>query len=322
MNTSVKEKSHDDINVFAYLAPHPLDDFSGIEGDYLTWIPGFLNEEDKEEELPAIYRECNIKIYDEIEALTEFHFRNSIKNMWPLLSKIQFHSIQIAIDISGVLTKQKNTSASYFHDKSSQIEGKYTFGLDRNLLHSYLQAKANNTALDNHDLSVWEHELIHLLDHEEILKSSLYGLSDSPSENFKYFFLKFRQEGIANLHHILNGNTKIENLDTAIKEFVKFVKEKKDKLNFTKPTNEEIVIELLSGFEYYNIGPWIILDLLRDQWENIHYEMIDNCIKNLENKQPIEEETILEIIKLGLQLNSITYLKMVEKYFDKGFMPL
>jgi hypothetical protein len=315
-------KSPEDINVVAYLAPHPLDDFSGIEGDFLTWIPGFLNEEDKEEELPAIYRECNIKIYDEIEALTELHFRNSIKNMWPLLSKIQFHSLQIAIDISGVLTKQKNTSATYLHDKSSQIEGKYTFRLDRNLLHSYLQAKTNSTALDNHDQSVWEHELIHLLDHEEILKGTLYGLSDSPSENFKYFFLKFREEGIANLHYVLNGNTKIDNLDTAIKEFVRFTSEKKSKLDFTKPTDEAIVEELLSGFEYYNIGPWIILDLLRDQWENIHYEMIDNCIKNLENKQPIEQETILEIIKLGLQLGSMTYLKMVEKYFEKGFMPL
>lgn len=315
-------KSPEDLNIYAYLAPHPLDDHSGIEGDFLTWIPGFLNEEDKEEELPAIYRECNIKIYDEIEALTEMHFRNSIKNMWPLLSKIQFHSLQIAIDISGVLTKQKNTSATYLHDKSSQIEGKYTFRLDRNLLHSYLQAKANNTALDNHDQSVWEHELIHLLDHEEILKSTLYGLSDSSSENFKYFFLKFREEGIANLHYVLNGNTKIENLDIAIKDFIKFATERKAKLDFTKPTDEAIVEELLSGFEYYNIGPWIILDLLRDQWENIHYEMIDNCIKNLEKKQPIEEEIILEIIKLGLQLNSITYLKMVEKYFEKVFMPI
>jgi hypothetical protein len=316
------QKSPEDIKVIAYLAPHPLDDHSGIEGDFLTWIPGFLNEVDEEEELPAIYRDCNIKIYEEIEALTEVHFKKSINNMWPLLSKIQFHSLQIAIDISGVLTKQKNTSATYLHDKSSQIEGKYTFRLDRNLLHSYLQAKANNTALDNYDLSVWEHELIHLLDHEEILKGTLYGLSDAPSENFKYFFLKFRQEGIANLHYVLNGNLKIKNLDTAIKDFILFATEKKTKLDFSKPTNEGIVVELLSGFEYYNIGSWIILDLLRDQWENIHYEMLNDCIANLENNQPIEKETILEIIKLGLQLDSMTYLKMAEKYFEKGFMPL
>ena len=181
----------EDLNVLAYLAPHPLDDDSAIEGDDLIWIPGFLNEEDEEEGLPATYRECNIKIYDAIEALTEFHFRNSIKNMWPLLSKIQFHSLQIAIDISGIISNQKNTSASYLHNKSSQIEGIYTFSLDRNLLNSYLQAKANNTTLDNHDQSVWEHELIHLLDHEEILRGTLYGLSDAPSENYKYFFLCF-----------------------------------------------------------------------------------------------------------------------------------
>jgi hypothetical protein len=208
------------------------------------------------------------------------------------------------------------------HNKSSQIEGIYTFSLNRNLLHSYLQAKANNKALDNYDLSVWEHELIHLLDHEEILKGTLYGLSDAPSENFKYFFLKFREEGIANLHYVLNGNLKIKNLDTAIKDFILIATEKKKKLDFSQPTNEAIVLELLSGFEYDNIGPWIILDLLRDQWENIHYEMIDDCIKNLESNQPIEKETILEIIKLGLQLDSITYLKMAEKYFEKGFMPI
>jgi hypothetical protein len=317
-------QSAEDLKIEAYLAPHPLDDFSGLEDEYLTWIPGFLNEVDEIEELPAIYRECNIKIYDEIEALTEFHFRNSIKNLWPLLSKIQFNSLMVAIDITGALTKQQNTSASYLYEKSSQIEGKYTFGLDRNLLHSYLQAQVKKTALDEHDQSVWEHELIHMLDHENILKGSIYGSSDSPSENFKYFFLKFRQEGIANLYYTLKGNTKIENLDRAIKEFIKFSIEKKAKLDFTRPTNEEIVDELLNGFEYYTIGPWIILDLLRDQWENIdiHHEMIEKCIENLEKKQPIEEETILEVIKLGLQLNPITYLKMIEKYFDKGFMPI
>ena len=315
-------KSPEDIKVIAYLAPHPLDDFSGIEGDFLTWIPGFLNEVDEEEELPAIFRDCNIKIYEEIEALTEVHFKKSINNMWPLLEKVQFRYIQIQIDIAGYLSKSRNGSAAYLPDRSNQVYGEYTFRLDRNLLHSYLEQQEKNTELDKHDQNVWEHELIHLLDHEEILKGSLYGLSESPTENFKYFFLKFRYEGIANLHYVLNGNTKIDNLDTAIKEFVRFTSEKKSKLDFTKPTDEAIVEELLSGFEYYNIGPWIILDLLRDQWENIHYEMIDNCIKNLENKQPIEQETILEIIKLGLQLGSITYLKMVDKYFEKGFMPL
>jgi hypothetical protein len=316
------QKSPDDINVIAYLVPNPLEEFSGIDGDFLTWIPGFLNEVDEEEELPAIYRDCNIKIYEEIEALTEEHFKKSINNMWPLLEKIQFRYIQIQIDIAGYLSKSKNGSAAYLPDRSNQIYGEYTFRLDRNLLHSYLQAKANNTALDNFDLSVWEHELIHLLDHEEILKGTLYGLSDAPSENFKYFFLKFRQEGIANLHYVLNRNLKIKNLDTAIKDFIQFATEKKKKLDLSKPTNEAIVLELLSGFEYYNIGPWIILDLLRDQWENIHYEMLNDCIANLESNQPIEKETILEIIKLGLQLDSITYLKMAEKYFDKGFMPL
>jgi hypothetical protein len=316
------QKSPEDIKVIAYLAPHPLDDHSGIEGDFLTWIPGFLNEVDEEEELPAIYRDCNIKIYEEIEALTEGHFKKSINNMWPLLEKIQFRYIQIQIDIAGYLSKSKNGSAAYLPDRSNQICGEYTFRLDRNLLHSYLEQQEKNTELDKHDQSVWEHELIHLLDHEEILKGTLYGLSDSPAENFKYFFLKFRQEGIANLHYVLNGNTKIDNLDTAIKEFVRFTTEKKAKLDFSKPTNEAIVDELLSGFEYYNIGPWIILDLLRDQWENIHYEMIHDCITNLEKNQPIEKETILEIIKLGLKLDAMTYLKMTEKYFDKGFMPL
>ena len=316
------QKLSEDIKVIAYLVPDPLDEFSGIEGDFLTWIPGFLNEVDEEEELPAIFRDSNIKIYEEIENLTELHFKKSLNNMWPLIEKVQFKNIQIQIDIGGYLSKSKNGSAAYLPDRSNQTFGEYTFRLDRNLLHSYLQHKENNIELDNHDISVWEHELIHLLDHEEILKGTLYGLSDSPSENFKYFFLKFRQEGIANLNYVLNGNTKIKNLETAIKEFIQFVTEKKTKLDFSKPTNEAIVVELLSGFEYYNIGPWIILDLLKDQWESIHYEMIHNCITNLENNQPIEKETILEIIKLGLKLDAMNYLKLCEKYFDKEFMPI
>ena len=55
----------DEIEIFAYLAPHPTDDFSGLEGDFLEWIPGFLNENDEKEGIDAIYRNYNLEIYSD-----------------------------------------------------------------------------------------------------------------------------------------------------------------------------------------------------------------------------------------------------------------
>lgn len=315
------KKNLEDINIFAYLVPHPLDEDSDVEGDFLEWIPGFINEDDDDEGVTAIYRDCNIQIYNRIVEITEKHFKHSLNNMWPLLDEVNISSMQIAIDISGLLSPGVNSLAGYMYDLSNQLKGNYVFNLDLNLLITYLKKDEKETPLDFEEKSIWEHELIHLLDHKYITSASLYNRSKSPFENFKYYLIKYREEGIADLFYILNGYTKIKNTEEAIEKFRSTCITKRKEFDFFTPGNYKSREILYSGIEFYTIGPWLILEYLRDYESNFDETKIANCINLIEKKEALPLETILDVIKKAIKIKPEDFLHYIEKYFEKDFIP-
>ena len=316
------QKSPEDLKIFAYLSSHPLDDHFCADGDYLKWIPGFVNEPDEEEGIDAIHLDCNIIIYDQILEITENHFTNSVKNMWPLLADTHINSMQIAIDLLGIIGSGKNSLAGYLYDLSDQLKGNYVFQLDLNLLATYLIKNDNNEPLDFHDKSVWDHEFIHLLDHKYITAASLYKSSTSPFENFKYFLIKYREEGIADLYYVLHGHTKVTNIQEAIENFKATAINRKSEIDFTIPSTDKTRDKLYEGIDFYKYGPWLILEILRDYETNFEQDMIANSIEKISNKEEVPIETIFNIIKKALEIQPKEFLYYYEKYFEEGFIPL
>lgn len=316
------QKSIEDVKIIAYLAPHPTDDFSGAEGEFLKWIPGFLNEYDEEEEVDAIYRECNLRVYDKIEELTESHFKNSVDIMWPLLSEVYINSMQVAIDLSGMMSPSGTSLAGYLYDWSNQLKGRYVFQLDLNLLVTYLKKNEKNEPLSFHEKSIWEHELIHLLDHKYITVASIYKSSTSPSENFKYYLIKYREEGIADLYYVLHGHTKVTNVQEAIENFKASAINRKSEIDFEIPSTDKTRDKLYDGIDFYKYGPWLILEILRDYEINFEQDIIANCIEKISKKEPVPIETIFDIIKKALEIQPKEFLYYYEKYFENDFIPL
>jgi hypothetical protein len=315
-------KTIDQVNIYAYLAPHPMDEHSGAEGDYLEWIPGFVNEYDEVEELEAIYRDCNVKIYDQIIEITEKHFKKSVENMWPILADINLNSMQVAIDILGMIGYSKTALAGYMYGLSDQLKGDYVFKLDLNLLVRYLKKNENKEPLDFHDISVWDHELIHLLDHKAISVATLYHKSQSPFENFKYYIIKYREEGIADLYYVLNGHTKIKNINEAIDKFKEASINRKKGIDFTSPSNDKSRDALFEGLDFYLIGPWLILEMLRDMYINWDDDIIEKCIESISKNEAVPLETIQIVIKRAIEIQPDEFLHHYSKYFDEGFFPL
>lgn len=316
------KKSLEEIKIFAYLAPHPLDENSNTEPESLDWIPGFINDDDVDEGTPSIYRDCNIEIYKKIESLTEQYLKDSVRNIWPLLSEIYINSMQVVIDITGIISPGSSSLAGFIHGKSNLTNGDYTFQLDFNLLDTYLKKDKNNEPLDFHEKSVWEHELIHLLDLMSLTEASLYRASNSPYENFKYYIIKYREEGIAELYYVLNGHSNIKNMQEAIELFKDRVITKKNIFDFSIANTYKTKNELYKGIDFYTIGPWIILEILREieiDWEE---DMVTNSLEIISNKEAVPLETILKIIKKAISISPIQFLKHVEKYFEEGFIPL
>jgi len=316
------KKSLEEIKIFAYMAPHPLDEDSGTEPEFLEWIPGFVNEDDDEEGTTALYRDSNIEIYKKIEFITEQYFTESVNNMWPLLSEIYIHSMQVAIDISGILGSTNTSLAGYLFKRSNQQKGKYVFQLDLNLLVTYLKKDEKKVPLDFNEKSTWDHELIHLLDHNFITAAHLYKNSTSPHENFKYYLIKYREEGIADLYYVLHGHTEIKNIDEAVALFKDNAITKKKQINFSVPSTDNTRSQLYEGINFYKYGPWLMLEILREIEINWDDDTVAKCIETISRNEAVPIETILDVIKKSLDIGPDDFLHSIEKHFEKNFIPL
>jgi hypothetical protein len=303
------------VKVSAYLTPHPLDEDSEMEYEWLSWIPGYDSTEIGEDGTYPLYRDENIALYEKIELITEKHFRKGLENIWPLLNDHVLVRMSIAIDILGLLSS-KTSLAGYNFEYSKPEKGKYTFHLDSNLLAKYVQELNGNDVLDLKDSFTWEHEIIHLLDHWEIIRSSIYQLSDSLQENFKYSILKYREEGIAELYYFLKGGSgDITSLKEAKKLFVQKIEENLQLIESKDLTNGQLREKLYSGYSFYALGPWLILDMLKSFEGGWNENKIHSIFDKIENKYIISEEEIIDIIQVALRIKCDEFIEYVKSNY-------
>ena len=304
----------EDVKVISYLNPDPLDEFCDLESADLACLPGFLNKEDEEDGLPPRYSDYNINIYRDIEAKIEDHFKIALQELWPLLEKCQFRSINISIDYFGFLAGN-SYGASYIYGRSNQISGVYNFNLHCGLFYNLIKKLTNDTPLDEFDRCIWQHELIHLLDQQNIISASLYKNSSSKNENLKYYFTKYREEGIAELFYLLKGNKAIENIEIAKKLFLDEILTISKNGILEQISTEKERNELYNGHSFYKIGPWLILDLLKTCIFGDYLDIVYEALDRLEKGEEILIETILEIIRYALMIDVSSFLEYIDKEY-------
>lgn len=299
------------IKVISYLSPDPLDEDSGIEPEFLEWIPGF-DSTDTDDEY-SLYRESNVAIYEKIQDFVSDQFRKGLENMFPLLKDHLFKNIQISIDLFGMIFQSNTALASYSPEFSQPEKGKYLFNIHHRLFCKYIK-EMNGEKVENFDDSfIWEHELIHLLDHYEIVRGSLYKASNSSDEIFKYQLLKYREEGIADLYSLLNANfSTIRTEEEAKKQFLLKMNQAKTRLSSSLEINETIKNEILSGYHFYEIGPWLIMDLLKQFEGGWFADTINESFESIKNGKPVTKETLLDIIKIACRIRVEDFLFYVE----------
>lgn len=312
------------INVIAYLSPDPLDHDTPVESEFLEWLPGFDNSECKndDDEMP-IYREHNIAIYERIEQYCADQFKKGLENLAPLLKDYLFHHIQISIDLIQNVFASKYALASYHHGFSKPAKGKYVFQLHHTLFCKYMCEMENKYVPDLRDKFVWEHEIIHLLDHYEIAKTALLLRSTSIEEKGKAYKLKYREEGLADLFLLLNGEfNEYTSIEKARKTFILKCRNAYDTMNDADNTEAYAVQELFAGLGFYEIGPWLILDLLREIGNGYYEKKINSILTCLYNGKKIEKNTILEIIELALSVSAEEFLAYADKLDTEIYNPL
>jgi hypothetical protein len=302
-----------DIEIIACLSPHPLDEDSFLEEEWISWLPGYIKES-TEDELPSYYNESNILLYEKIENFTAELFKKALLRMWPLLKEYHFKKIFLGIDYSNY--RNSSALAGYEYNYSKPGKGIYQFTVDQNLLGRY-SAFINEKIESLPDMNLWEHELIHLLDHWEILKASSFASSEIPINNLKYYALKYREEGIANLLDLLDGKLKrINSREEAKKIFAENYMQAKITLIKLNLTTAEDRRELYSGYDYYEVGPWIMLDMLYEIFFVTGLVDVDELESKIANGQEISEELKLKIIQEAFHLNIEYFMSRLGNYCE------
>ena len=291
----LKKENQRDFVINAYLSPHPLGEDTFLEEEWISWIPGYVKEE-TEEEIPSYYHESNIALYDKIEKLTEELFQNAVNRLWPLLKDHHFKSFNIAIDYANY-GNSKSSLAGYEFKHSMPGKGEYYFSVTPSLLKKYASFANLNTDLVP-NLGIWEHELIHLLDHWDIVKASSLASSDIPINNLQYYLLKYREEGIANLFDLLDGNIKsISCIKEAKEIFQRNYAKTKERLLILDRTNSQVREDVYSGYDFYEVGPWLILDMLKEIPMVTDLIEIETLEQNIANGIVIDDQLKMQIIR-------------------------
>ena len=289
------------INV--YLSPDPLDEDSFLEEDSLDWIPGFKKGEDPVSGEPALYRPENIELYEQLIEKVRLNALAGYRTLEHLFSGHHIQSINICIDLQPIDWKP-NTLACYNGSESKPHAGIYHFTAYPTLTSQYLSSPNGNYD----SVEIWIHEFIHLLDHQNIMAGCLYGSSDSPAENLKHHMLKFREEGLANMHQLLTGGGKFDSREEAISEFLT-KQEKAEQMTSTWQTSDhQKRKELFGGFAFYSAGPWVLLECLRHYPDPAFQELIEDCLLKAERRESVLPEMIWEVLRGGLEMGPYEFL--------------
>jgi len=284
-----------DIKINAYLSPHPLNEDTFLEEEWISWIPGYLKEE-TEEGSPSYYHDRNIELFENIEKQTEDFFRDAMNRLWPLLKDHHFKSMNIGIDYAN-LENSSSSLCGYEYKYSRPSKGVYHFTVSPILLNRYaLFVNQQKDILP--DFGIWEHELIHLLDHWEILKASSFANSDIPINNLQYYLLKYREEGIANLFDLLEGKIKgVKSIKEAKEKFHRNHAKTKERLQNLDKTNSQVREDIYSGYDFYEVGPWLILDMLGEIPMVTDIIEIETLEKKIISGEWIDDQMKIEILK-------------------------
>lgn len=295
----------EDIKIYAYLTPDPLDDDSFLEEDWISWLPGYKSGE-TEEGLPSYYHEDNVALYERIEEYTTGRFRSALERMWPILDGIYIKQIQIAIDYTNF--KNSSALAGYDHHRSIPAKGIYVFHLDQSLLNRYLH-DLNGNEQAHLDMNLWEHELVHLLDHWQSVKASAFYGSDIPQNNLEYYLLKYRSEGLANLFDLLDGKIrKFQSRTEAKEKFATNYRHIQSKVQALEKTTDEIRSEMYGGYDFYEVGPWVMLDMVGEILEAADLEPVEDLEKQIAQGIAIPDETKLKVLKMAFIVDNEWFL--------------
>jgi len=303
----------DPLPVTAYLSPDPLDDDSDIEEGWISWIPGYLNSD----EYGVSYLHTqNIKLSRRLESFTEAEFQKAIKRLKSLWHDKYVKEMNVVIVYTGFLGTE--ATASFDYAKSEPECGIYSFALHTPLHYKYANKLLQPEQAPKSTLNIWEHEIIHALDYRQILIASAFAGSENPLNGLTYYTLKYREEGIANLPALLDGDIKAVNSFHEAKEiYAKNCRQIGKEMLTLEKNSDNDRRKIYKGHDFYEAGPWLILDMLSGNYSTALDTDMAIIEKRIQKKEALSENEKLGILSDALKIVSVSsYLRKIKAYLQ------
>lgn len=303
----------DPLPVTAYLSPDPLDDDSDIEEGWTSWIPGYLNSD----EYGVSYLHTqNIKLSRRLESFTEAEFQKAIKRLKSLWHDKYVKEMNVVIVYTGFLGTE--ATASFDYAKSEPECGIYSFALHTPLHYKYANKLLQPEQAPQSTLNIWEHEIIHALDYRQILIASAFAGSENPLNGLTYYTLKYREEGIANLPALLDGDIKAVNSFHEAKEiYAKNCRQIGKEMLTLEKNSDNDRRKIYKGHDFYEAGPWLILDMLSGNYSTALDTDMAIIEKRIQKKEALSENEKLGILSDALKIVSVSsYLRKIKAYLQ------
>ncbi len=259
-------------------------------------------------DLPGAEKDCLGDFAEMTINVVVGHFRNACENLWPLLEGIQFQSISIGIDVVGL----ERGMAGYYHEASERNDGHYGFSVSRNVLKEYLSHHLDqNISLSIHTSHMWEHEIIHMCDHKNLVEFRYNKSSTDVREFLIQFLLSFRNEGLADLLYLMTGNCIIKSLDEAQTGFRKAIA----RFNAIEWEDGSLIrqrqYEVMQTYDFYSIGPWAILHVLSHPGYRGLTPRVNSDVRNMTNGKIPEGNQMVELVRDALKITNYDFIRLI-----------
>jgi len=286
----------DELPLYVYFKNDEID--PDILQDIIEGMPGEYDDEDTE---GADFLNISCEVVRK-------NFILGWNEVSPLFEDKKINSIHVAIDIDGLT----NGIAGYMTEESDEPAGKYVFLASITLLEFYLKEFwEQNYKLSHFKKSIWQHELIHLLDHKTDAEARILQRNPNPGALALFYLLKFRSEGIAELYYSVRHNEEISDMSAARKVLSCEIDRMVNLPWHDNEGNETLQTELQKTFAPYTSGPWMVMHVMSCPENPERSPQLPEMMERLNKGEKLETQEIIPLLRQTLKLDNYTFLKFL-----------
>jgi hypothetical protein len=241
-------------------------------------------------------------------AAVESKFEMAAETLFPLLKDIPFRAIGIYLTL-----EFKGDGAYYFSSYSDTGKGEYYFEVQGECISCFLREFWEEGYRVPHDAKYApHHELIHLLDHKQLLRYQLSFDSNRLGQMMVMFWENFRREGLAGLYGFLKIEGDRPGWEDAKESFLR------DFHHLTVLDWENVGkygehLDVFQPDSIYDIGPWMVLHALFVTGDAAQREAVSTLMEDFGQGKAIPDSKILGMVKMGLQLPLDKFVAAMDK---------